>query len=570
MAHQDAPDWSPLTVPSVSPASAAGVAGAAPTTPPWLLGRDAPQAALPDAPHCAVCQTAVLPHGEGDESRFPWPRCGHLRGSYGREPTGAPLPYVQGRLAPRSRGALQTACHSEHVSLPPPAVEHNTVSAQHQATDDAAWEVDCSSFGRLVAVADGRSLRPGEAHLLQSLHRETLSLPTATFVHLVWACQRLTLPGGYIPASAQEAILQSSLGHQQASNLVQSLDHLRLHTADSAAPRPPATDASPAEGRQLREAFTGLDAYDACAVLRQPCHTFRMPPAFVKGPLRQAMHFSVTHILQAQAASREAERAWKLWLFLPRMLLHRPAGAPRLPKSELRERFDRFVRGDWAGILQESSSSATFAAETQRAPRSESAARADRAVHLAHLGELSAARQALITAPLAPGDATTLEALRDPARRPSEHPLTPTSCSGHPKGAAPGPSGYTADIMRPLLDDTAGVEALHGVAELLARAELPASAASALGLGRLVALSKPAGGVRGIVVGDFLWRLVARSLAQQFAPAFEAATNPHQFALSTRAGSEALVHSLQAACDGDAAKSRVPCEFRITSQQGAP
>ena len=51
-----------------------------------------------------------------------------------------------------------------------------------------------------------------------------------------------------------------------------------------------------------------------------------------------------------------------------------------------------------------------------------------------------------------------------------------------------------------LFDDDAAV---LRVAELLARAELPVSAASALGLGRIVALSKPAGGVRGIV-GDFL------------------------------------------------------------------
>ena len=42
--------------------------------------------------------------------------------------------------------------------------------------------------------------------------------------------------------------------------------------------------------------------------------------------------------------------------------------------------------------------------------------------------------------------------------------------------------------------------------------------------GAIVALSKPAGGVRGIV-GDFLRRLVARTMAQQFALAFEAATH---------------------------------------------
>ena len=52
----------------------------------------------------------------------------------------------------------------------------------------------------------------------------------------------------------------------------------------------------------------------------------------------------------------------------------------------------------------------------------------DRAVHFDHLGELSAARQALRSEPLAPGDdATTLQQLRDPARRPSEpyDPLDP-------------------------------------------------------------------------------------------------------------------------------------------------
>ena len=42
-----------------------------------------------------------------------------------------------------------------------------------------------------------------------------------------------------------------------------------------------------------------------------------------------------------------------------------------------------------------------------------------------------------------------------------------------------------------------------------------------------------------------------RTLALQFASAFEAATHLHDHALSTRVGSEAVVRSLQAACDGD-------------------
>ena len=150
--------------------------------------------------------------------------------------------------------------------------------------------------------------------------------------------------------------------------------------------------------------------------------------------------------------------------------------------------------------------------------------RADRAVHLARLGELSAARRALLSEPLAPGDQATLQQLRDPNRRPCQPyaPVEPALLSWLPEApvALPAPAllticvaGLTADIARLLLDDADSSEAFCGVALLLARARLPPSIASALGLGHLVALRKPAGGVRGLVVGDFLRRLVARPVA---------------------------------------------------------
>eukprot|EP00439_Symbiodinium_sp_Y106_P009960 s16766_g1.t1 len=159
------------------------------------------------------------------------------------------------------------------------------------------------------------------------------------------------------------------------------------------------------------------------------------------------------------------------------------------------------------------------------------------------------------------------------------------------KAAAPGPSGYTAEILRLVFDDeeaatllgdvcsllararlpesavaalsigrlvairkpsggTRGL-VLGDVCSLLARARLPESAVAALSIGRLVAIRKPSGGTRGLVVGDFLRRLVARALAQQFASHFQAACNPHQYALSSRAGAEALVHTLQARTQAD-------------------
>ena len=58
------------------------------------------------------------------------------------------------------------------------------------------------------------------------------------------------------------------------------------------------------------------------------------------------------------------------------------------------------------------------------------------------------------------------------------------------------------------------------------------------------ALSKPDGGVRGIVVGDILRRMVARTIAKQIAKQVEPATVPFQYALSTKAGCECVVHML--------------------------
>ena len=53
------------------------------------------------------------------------------------------------------------------------------------------------------------------------------------------------------------------------------------------------------------------------------------------------------------------------------------------------------------------------------------------------------------------------------------------------------------------------------VAQLLARGDVPEGVALILRKGRMTALQKPGGGVRGIVAGDVVRRLVARTIAQQ-------------------------------------------------------
>ena len=67
----------------------------------------------------------------------------------------------------------------------------------------------------------------------------------------------------------------------------------------------------------------------------------------------------------------------------------------------------------------------------------------------------------------------------------------------------------------------------------------------------MVALRKPNGRVRALVVGDVFRRLVARALAQQFSEAFQSACLPFQYGLGTRAGTEALSKVLRVATELD-------------------
>ena len=83
------------------------------------------------------------------------------------------------------------------------------------------------------------------------------------------------------------------------------------------------------------------------------------------------------------------------------------------------------------------------------------------------------------------------------------------------------------------------------VSSLLVVENVPEEIIEAIRLGRKTALSKPDGGVRGIVVEDILRRLVARTMAKQIAKKVEETTAPFQYALTTKAGCECVAHILQ-------------------------
>ena len=276
----------------------------------------------------------------------------------------------------------------------------------------------------------------------------------------------------------------------------------------------------------------------------------------MRGALKAALTAGLTEV-QRDPSSAEG---WKLFLLAPRMLLYRGRGETRVPRAELDKRVELLAAGQCRDLLDSDVPGPSRA----NAADDDAQRRAERAAALAHLGELSAASAALTAMPMAPASLETLAALRDPERRPptrqvplppdfrSSHPRDPLALNSHRflrnvrsgrRGAAAGPSGCTAEHLRVLADDEASADLLLRAAERLANADVPADVLAGVRLG---------GGVRGLVMSDAFRRLVARTLAQQYAGAFQAACAPFQYALRTRAGAESLARAVRAVTELDA------------------
>ena len=180
--------------------------------------------------------------------------------------------------------------------------------------------------------------------------------------------------------------------------------------------------------------------------------------------------------------------------------------------------------------------------------------------------EVSAGRHALDGASVAPGTQDTLNQLRRRPQVPREpvppelmrsenlfnldHDLFTKNLKCARRGAAGGLSGMTDEHVKPILDNSRDTELFCQVGEHLGRGEIPGRVArDAHGSHDNVARS--IGGVRGIVAGDMVRRLVAKTIAQQIRASVEVATAPFQYALSTRAGCECVEHALQALTDAD-------------------
>ena len=120
---------------------------------------------------------------------------------------------------------------------------------------------------------------------------------------------------------------------------------------------------------------------------------------------------------------------------------------------------------------------------------------------------------------------------------------------GARRGAAAGPSGAIAERLRVLLDEEEGTDLFHHAVSCLVQGLIPSDVVAELRIGRMVALTKPSGGMRALVMGDVFRRIVSRTCAQHAAEALQAVCAPFQYALSTKAGAEALARELNLATE---------------------
>ena len=209
-------------------------------------------------------------------------------------------------------------------------------------------------------------------------------------------------------------------------------------------------------------------------------------PCFLAAGVRRAFVHALRGLHAPNpAAGVTAERAWKLFLLVPRLLLARPHETGAAGRAALLERIRAFETGCWRELLEAAPSPEQ---RLQRSAGTDAERMRERACAQVRRGQLSRARQTLTSAPLAPGNAATLRLLSDPDKRPPRprQPMPDDIASFRAadrvhltaaelgealrtakRGSAAGLSGAAVEHYRLLLEDEEAMDLLAHAASLL-------------------------------------------------------------------------------------------------------
>ena len=101
-----------------------------------------------------------------------------------------------------------------------------------------------------------------------------------------------------------------------------------------------------------RAGFVSLEAVVMEEEFDERACVMKSVPRFLRGPYRIAMRVALEEIESANNTRREL--GWKLFLLLPRLLLHRSPRGGTIPRSKLLKQFDLFNREEWISLLEAS------------------------------------------------------------------------------------------------------------------------------------------------------------------------------------------------------------------------
>ena len=174
----------------------------------------------------------------------------------------------------------------------------------------------------------------------------------------------------------------------------------------------------------IRAALRSLDEVDVQHLFRDRAVVIKSLPSMIRGAYKSAMRMALREAADRASARDEVGlcRAWKLFLLLPRMLLHRHLAEGSFPSVICLRGSPGFREASgWSccspvRLLPRTHDEHSFAATGQPSIPSNAGPSARSVWH--SWVNLSLARQALEGDAVAPGNDHTLQALRDPLRRP--------------------------------------------------------------------------------------------------------------------------------------------------------
>ena len=115
-------------------------------------------------------------------------------------------------------------------------------------------------------------------------------------------------------------------------------------------------------------------------------------------------------------------------------------------------------------------------------------------------------------------------------------------------GSAPGPSGWSGELIKALVGDADCLAGLVALVEDIVNGDLDDSARKLLLSSSLIASEKDSGGVRPIAIGEVFYRLACHYVLHLVQPSVPLLLEPIQLAQS-QGGCERAVHLLQAALE---------------------